>query len=315
MIDIIIPCYNAKETLFNTLLSVMYQTYTDFKVYLINDCSKYNYKEEVNFFSQFFDIKEIDLRKNHGPGYARNRGFEKSSSPYIVFLDSDDFFASPFALEELYKGINNSNYDIYTSKYKTKTKIEDDFFIPDYSFAVLHGKIYRRSFILKHNIKSNEKIIGGEDGSFNQLLIMCGAKLGYLDYVTYVYNWDNSNSITRSNNNEYFAQRKPENTFIMNQLWAVKEAYKRGFDVKHSLIYLVGWIIYRYSDDYSYLINDDTLKCCMKEYYRFMKKLKISDEDIEKEIDKQFNDRNSKETSFIIDNITIDYKKFVGEII
>ena len=60
MIDIILPCYNAKETLTNTLLTVMYQTFKDFKVYLINDHSKYNYKEEVDFFSKFFYIEEID---------------------------------------------------------------------------------------------------------------------------------------------------------------------------------------------------------------------------------------------------------------
>ena len=315
MIDIIVPCYNAKETLFDTLLTVLYQTFTDFKVYLINDCSKYNYKEEVDFFSQFFDIEEIDLRKNHGPGYARNRGVEKSNSPYIVFLDSDDFFASPTSLQVLYDAINNSDYDILTSKYKTKIKIEDDFFVPDYSFAVFHGKIYRRSFILKHNIKANEKIIGGEDGSFNQLLIMCKANLGYLDEITYVYNWDNTNSITRANNKEYFALRKPENTFIMNQLWAVIEAYKRGFEVKSSLVYLIVWIIFTYNDDYSYLLKDDKLKECMKEYYKYMKILKITRDDIEKEIVKQFDSRGADDNSFIIDNITDDYKKFLGEMI
>ena len=248
-----------------------------------------------------------------GPGFARNRGVEKSNSPYIVFLDSDDFFSSPYSLETLYNNISNSDYDLLTSKYKTK--IEDDFFTPDYSFAVFHGKIYRRSFIEKHKIKSNEEIIGGEDGSYNQLIAMCGANLGYLDEITYVYNWDNTNSITRGNNKEYFALRKPDNTFIMNQLWAVIEAHKRGFDVKSNLVYLISWIIFAYKDDYSYLLHDDKLKECMRDYYKYMKKFKITDEDIAKEIENQFDTREMEEVFFVVDDIMADFKKFLGEMI
>lgn len=314
MIDIIIPCYNAKNTLFDTLLSVLYQTFTDFKVYLINDHSTCNYKEEVEFFSKFFYIEEIDLKKNHGPGYARNRGIERSNSPYFIFLDSDDFLNSPYSLEIMYNAMNNNGYDLLTGKYKTKIDIKGDFFVPGYSFAVVAAKAYRRSFIEEHKLKINEKLIGGEDGSYNQLIIMCGAKIGYMEDITYIYNFDNTNSITRKNNREYFAQRKPENTFIMNQLWASIQAHKRGTDVKDFLIYLIVWTIHAYSSDYSYLLSTPELKECMKDYYKYVKKLNITEEDILKEISKQFESRGKDEILFIANKMLENYKKYLGEV-
>ena len=83
-LDIIIPCYNAKKTLFYTLSSISVQKNVfGYNVYLVNDKSDYNYDEEVNYFSIFYNIKEIKLDKNMGPGIARREGILNSNSKYI----------------------------------------------------------------------------------------------------------------------------------------------------------------------------------------------------------------------------------------
>ena len=115
-LDIIIPCYNARDTIERTLLSIAIQKYTKgLNVYLINDCSDYNYFEYVEFFKNYFNIIEIDLQKNVGPGSARQIGIESSKSKYIMFIDSDDYLYNPLVLKKIYNDINNTKSDILSS--------------------------------------------------------------------------------------------------------------------------------------------------------------------------------------------------------
>ena len=58
-IDIIIPAYNAHDTLNKTLMSIAIQTYKDYKVTIVNDCSVNDYKDLVKHYSKYFNIEEI----------------------------------------------------------------------------------------------------------------------------------------------------------------------------------------------------------------------------------------------------------------
>ena len=142
-LDIIIPCFNAKDTLFNTLSSISIQEGVEgFKVYLVNDKSDYDYKEEVEYFSKFFDIKEIKLKKNMGPGGARREGINKSKSKLIMFIDSDDYLYDVFSIRNIYANcldcdlcISNFIYERDNARVVKKRNI-----------IWLHGKMFRREF-------------------------------------------------------------------------------------------------------------------------------------------------------------------------
>ena len=96
MIDVIIPAYNAHETIERTLYSIAYQRNSEnLNVYIINDNSIKDYSKEIDFFKNFINIRELKLKENSGPGYARQYGIEHSDSEYIIFIDSDDVFATP----------------------------------------------------------------------------------------------------------------------------------------------------------------------------------------------------------------------------
>ena len=60
MIDVIIPAYNAHETICETLSSIVLQSIKDqLNVYIVNDCSKKDYSKEIKRFSKVLNIKEI----------------------------------------------------------------------------------------------------------------------------------------------------------------------------------------------------------------------------------------------------------------
>lgn len=86
MIDVIIPAYNAHETIERTLYSIAYQRNSeDLNVYIVNDNSIKDYSKKIDFFKDFINIKELKLNENKGPGYARQYGLDQSNSD-MLFL-------------------------------------------------------------------------------------------------------------------------------------------------------------------------------------------------------------------------------------
>lgn len=88
MFSVVIPLYNKAHTINSTLRSVLFQTYTQFEIVIVNDGSTDNWREVV---SQLRDdrIRIID-QKNSGVSAARNTGVLFSNHHYIAFLDGDD---------------------------------------------------------------------------------------------------------------------------------------------------------------------------------------------------------------------------------
>ena len=233
-VDIIIPAYNAKDTLFYTLSSIAIQKNIEdipINVYLINDCSDYKYSYFTNYFKKFMDIKEIYSSKNLGPGGARNLGINSSKNDYIIFIDSDDVFHSPFSLRTLYDAISKNNYDFVISSfiYERDNKI----IVKENNFIWLHGKIYSRKFLDAHKIRFNDSR-ANEDNGFNKLILLSNPYKTTISDITYVYK-ENKNSITRKDNRAY--KLYGLEGFVYNMEWAIQEGLKRNCS-KISVIYL-----------------------------------------------------------------------------
>lgn len=92
-ISIIMPAFNASNTIKESISSVQAQTLSDWELIIIDDGSS----DET--LSVAFEAKAIDDRIrvfqqiNSGPSVARNLGIRKSRAPILAFLDSDDLWA------------------------------------------------------------------------------------------------------------------------------------------------------------------------------------------------------------------------------
>lgn len=97
MISIIVPVYNVEKFIKETIQSVLDQTYTDFELILVDDCSK---DGSVAAIETFDDSRIVLLKQeqNAGAYAARNRGLKEAKGRYIAFLDSDDYW-EPCKLE------------------------------------------------------------------------------------------------------------------------------------------------------------------------------------------------------------------------
>ena len=93
-ISIIVPVYNAKNTLKKLVDSVLSQDYNDYELILINDGSTDNSYEIMKSFSKMDNRIISFTKKNSGPGLTRKFGLEKASGDLIYFLDADDWVTS-----------------------------------------------------------------------------------------------------------------------------------------------------------------------------------------------------------------------------
>ena len=92
LVSIVVPVYNAADFLAETIQSVKNQTYNNWELILINDCSTDDSKAVATPFLNS-KIHWFDLPKNSGVARARNEGLKHASGRFIAFLDADDFWS------------------------------------------------------------------------------------------------------------------------------------------------------------------------------------------------------------------------------
>ena len=113
-ISVIIPLYNAQNYIAACLESVLNQTFQDFEVIIVNDCSNDNSCAVAESFSEKFGgrLKIISLPNNTGnASIPRNEGLRFSRGDFVFFMDNDDLI-TPNALETLYKFAENARADV-----------------------------------------------------------------------------------------------------------------------------------------------------------------------------------------------------------
>lgn len=93
MVSIIVPVYNAEKYIDFTIKSVIEQSYNNWELILIDDCSMDKSKEIIEKYSRKDKrIKYFKQKNNSGPALARNYGIELATGRYICFIDADDLW-------------------------------------------------------------------------------------------------------------------------------------------------------------------------------------------------------------------------------
>lgn len=138
-ISVIIPIYNAQETISDTISSVLNQTYQDVEVVCIDDCST---DESVQIIEDFVasnqNIRLIKQEKNAKTSAARNRGIHAASGELILPLDADDTIDPTYCekIASCFK-FNPSLTVVYSLAYKFDETNRWDWELPSYDVRTL----------------------------------------------------------------------------------------------------------------------------------------------------------------------------------
>lgn len=109
--SIIIPVFNAQDDIFCCLESLEKQDFRDFEIIVVDDHSNDQTLQKIDGFCHKFpqiSLKLVKNRKNLGPSASRNRGLERATGEYVIFVDADDRILRPDFLSNLIKSINQT---------------------------------------------------------------------------------------------------------------------------------------------------------------------------------------------------------------
>ena len=114
MISIILSTYNNEQTISYSIKSILNQSYEDFELIIVNDCSKDNTKKVINSFKDR-RIVYLENNSNIGRSQSRNKAIKHAKGDFIAVMDGDDI-SVPERLEiQLKYLINNPNIDLVAS--------------------------------------------------------------------------------------------------------------------------------------------------------------------------------------------------------
>ena len=117
-ISVIIPVYQVEKYIRETVNSVLDQSYGNLEVILVDDGSFDGSPLICDEFEKKDDRVKVIHKENGGLSDARNAGIKCASGDFVLFLDGDDYWDDPYAIEKLVKRLNESKADVLNYSYK-----------------------------------------------------------------------------------------------------------------------------------------------------------------------------------------------------
>lgn len=205
--DIIIPIYNIQQDLGNCLDSISHQTYGNFRAIMVDDGSTDQSPVIAQSYAEKDARFEYYRKENGGLSDARNYGITKTSSPYILFVDGDDFLEE-YALYIIEQELSRCPVDVlefngWVVESGRKTRQINHYYID--AGKVKNGKDYilenvkagclvspvclkavRRSLILEHHHYFAKGMLH-EDELWTPKLYLLADTAKYIDNCLYNY--------------------------------------------------------------------------------------------------------------------------------
>ncbi len=116
LVSIITPSYNTADYISETIKSVLSQSYKNWEMIIVDDCSTDNTDEVVAEFLSDSRIKYLKNESNSGAAVSRNYALREAKGKWIAFLDSDDLW-SPNKLEKQLGFMKENGYHFSYTDY------------------------------------------------------------------------------------------------------------------------------------------------------------------------------------------------------
>ena len=118
LVSIITPSYKCASLIGETIKSVLAQTYTDWEMLIVDDCSNDGTVEALQpYLEADKRIKLFVNEKNSGAAVSRNRALREAKGKWVAFLDSDDLWA-PDKLEKQICFMEENGYSFSYTRYQ-----------------------------------------------------------------------------------------------------------------------------------------------------------------------------------------------------
>lgn len=116
LVSIIMPSYNTASFIAESIQSVLAQSYKDWELIIVDDCSSDDTDDVVKPYLEDTRIKYLKNEKNSGAAVSRNRALREAKGKWIAFLDSDDLWM-PEKLEKQVRFMDKNGYHFSYTNY------------------------------------------------------------------------------------------------------------------------------------------------------------------------------------------------------
>lgn len=160
MISIIMPAYNAARYIEESIQSVIAQTYTDWELIVIDDCSTDNTRQIVEpYIHEYPNIHYHKNKENCGVAKTRNRGVKVAAGEWIAFLDSDDCW-NPRKLElQMELALTQNALLLFTgSAFMDENSHPLDYYLPAPA-AISYKELLKQNVVSCSSVMIEKKLI------------------------------------------------------------------------------------------------------------------------------------------------------------
>ena len=249
LFSIVVPVYNTEKYLSKCLDSLINQTFKDIEIICVNDGSKDKTLSILEKYSKEDERIKIINKENEGLSQARNDGIKIATSPYIAFLDSDDYLEYD-TLQKAHRAMIENDVDFVCwnikkfyddsktteiSKMKFKNKIKMTEKIIRKTATTAWNKLYKTSIIKEKECLFPKGLLF-EDNVF-WLMYAPWAKFGfYIQDPFYNYR-QRKGSITNTSKGTFMYLPLIKPIFEYYKKWNIEKKYKKLLDQRFNFYF------------------------------------------------------------------------------
>ena len=261
LFSIIVPVYKVEEYLAECLDSILSQSFKDFEIICVNDCSPDgSAKILADYAKKDSRIKVIEHSVNQGLSAARNTGVAAATGDYIYYIDSDDMIAEKtleilewqirctradivvFGIQDLIPSPQDPWFDKVSS---TRSAWYSPFvpyalFYENGAYPFVWRNVYRRSMLANNNLAFPQDLRYGEDVVYQMIVFPHAHRIQFIPDKLYLYRRLRKDSLTRNANDSTAGLVKKHIIMlgIIHDYWE-----KQGFIEKYGIDLYV-WMLY-----------------------------------------------------------------------
>ena len=197
-LQILVPQYKETDEIIKPLLdSIEIQQNVDLKndvgVIIVNDGTDVKLSED---FLKGYSYKiEYYQNEHKGVSATRNACLDKATADYVMFCDADDMFFNACGLYIVFREIDKlGGFDGLISAFLEESRNPADksevvYVTRDMDSTFVHGKFYKRSYLINNNIRFNPDLTIHEDSYFNCLAQKMSPNIKYCPSPFYLWKW------------------------------------------------------------------------------------------------------------------------------
>lgn len=229
-LQFLVPQYHETEDIIKPLLdSIALQQNVDMNeigVVIVNDGSDVKLSDE--FINSYPYKIDYILAEHKGVSSTRNRALDAATADYVMFCDADDMFFNMCGLYIVFREMQGDGFNAMVSIFIEETKDprtnEKVYINHQMDVTFVHGKIYRRSYLMNNNIRWDPDLTIHEDSYFNCLAQRMTSEVKYCQQPFYLWKWRDE-SVCR-HDPKYIL--KTYNNMLESNTALVKEFLKRN---------------------------------------------------------------------------------------